>query len=60
MSKRVDFDAETVRALLDLADDPREVATDSQGPTLAIVVSDELWEKFETYQGLKEKKGKGK
>lgn len=59
MSKRVDFDAETVRVLLDLADDPREVATDSQGPTLAVVVSDELWQKYETYQGLSEKK-KGK
>jgi hypothetical protein len=59
MSKRVDFDAETVRVLLDLADDPREVATDSQGPTLAVVVSDDLWAKYETYQGVKEKK-KGK
>lgn len=60
MSKRVDFDVETVRVLLDLADDPREVATDSQGPTLSVVVSDDLWEKYETYQGIKEKKGKGK
>ena len=59
MSKRVDFNAETVRVLLDLADDPRDVATDSQGPTLAVVVSDDLWSKYETYQGLTEKK-KGK
>ena len=59
MSKRVDFDAGTARILLDLADNPKVVKTDSQGPTLALVVPDELWDKYETYQGLQEKK-KGK
>jgi hypothetical protein len=59
MSKRVEFDAETARILLDLADNRKEVKTDSQGPRLALVVPDELWAKYEQYQGLKEKK-KGK
>lgn len=60
MSKRVEFDAETARVLLDLADNRKDVKTDSQGPRLALIVPDDLWEKYETYQGLKEKKGKGK
>jgi hypothetical protein len=59
MSKRVDFDPTVARALLDLADNPKVVKTDSQGPVLALVVPDDLWEKYETYQGLTEKK-KGK
>jgi hypothetical protein len=57
MSKRVPFDAAQVRVLLDLADNHRDVATDSQGPSLSVVVPDELWERYEKYQGLKEKKG---
>lgn len=59
MSKRVEFDAETARVLLDLADNRKDVKTDSQGPRLSLIVPDDLWEKYETYQGLKEKK-KGK
>lgn len=59
MSKRVEFDAETARVLLDLADNRKDVKTDSQGPRLSLVVPDDLWERYETYQGLKEKK-KGK
>lgn len=59
MSKRVEFDAETARILLDLADNRKEVKTDSQGPRLSLVVPDELWAKYEKYQGLQEKK-KGK
>jgi hypothetical protein len=55
MSKRVDFDPGVARILLDLADNPKVVKTDSQGPTLSLVVPDELWAKYETYQGLKEK-----
>ena len=59
MSKRVEFDAATARILLDLADNRKEVKTDSQGPRLSLVVPDELWVKYEHYQGLQEKK-KGK
>lgn len=59
MSKRVEFDAEMARVLLDLADNRKDVKTDSQGPRISLVVPDDLWEKYETYQGLKEKK-KGK
>jgi hypothetical protein len=57
MSKRVDFDPATARILLDLADNPKVVKTDSQGPDLALVVPDDLWDKYEKYQGLQEKKG---
>lgn len=59
MSKRVEFTAEMARVLLDLADNRKDVKTDSQGPRLSLVVPDELWEKYETYRGLSEKK-KGK
>lgn len=59
MSKRVEFDPVTARILLDLADDRKQVKTDSQGPRLALVVPDDLWERYEQYQGVKEKK-KGK
>lgn len=59
MSKRVEFDAETARVLLDLADNHKDVKTDSQGPRLSLIVPDDLWEKYETYRGLSEKK-KGK
>jgi hypothetical protein len=55
MSKRVDFDPVTARILLDLADNPKVVKTDSQGPDLSLVVPDELWAKYENYKGLKEK-----
>lgn len=58
MSKRVDFDAAMAQVLLDLADNRKDVKTDSQGPRLALIVPDDLWEKYETYQGLSEKKGK--
>jgi hypothetical protein len=54
MSKRVDFDPVTARILLDLADNPKVVKTDSQGPDLSLVVPDELWAKYENYKGLKE------
>jgi hypothetical protein len=54
MSKRIEFDATTARILLDLADDHKDVKTDSQGPRLSLVVSDELWERYEKYQGLEE------
>jgi hypothetical protein len=57
MSKRVEFDPVVARILLDLADNPKQVQTDSQGPRLALVVPDELWDKYEQYQGLQEKKG---
>jgi hypothetical protein len=57
MSKRVDFDPVTAQILLDLAENKKDVKTDSQGPTLALLVPDELWERYEKYQGLQEKKG---
>lgn len=60
MSKRVEFDPVVARALLDLADDPKVVKTDSQGPDLSLVVPDDLWAKYEQYQGLKEKEGDDK
>jgi hypothetical protein len=59
MSKRVEFDAATARILLDLADNRKEVQTDSQGPRLALIVPDYLWERYEKYQATGEKK-KGK
>jgi len=52
MSKRVDFDPGVARVLMDLADNPKVVKTDTQGPTFSLVVPDELWTKYETYQGL--------
>lgn len=55
MSKRVEFDPVTARILLDLADNRKDVKTDSQGPRLALLVPDELWERYERYQGLSEK-----
>ena len=58
MSKRVDFDPVVARILLDLSDNPKEVKTDSQGPRLALLVPDELWVRYEQYQGLEEKGGK--
>ena len=59
VSKRVDFDVTLVRILLDLADDPRQVATDSGLGRLSVVVPDDLWQRYETYRDLAEKK-KGK
>lgn len=56
MSKRVEFDPVTARILIDLADNPKVVKTDSQGPDLVLVVPDELWAKYENYKGLKEGK----
>lgn len=55
MSKRVEFDPVVARILLDLADNKKEVQTDSQGPRLSLVVPDELWARYEKYQGLEEK-----
>jgi hypothetical protein len=60
MSKRVDFDPVVARILLDLADNPKQVKTDSQGPRLALVVPDELWDRYEKYQSVEEKGGKKK
>ncbi len=57
MSKRVEFDPVVARILLDLADNKKSVQTDTQGPRLSLVVPDELWERYEQYQGLAEKKG---
>lgn len=59
MSKRVEFDPVVARVLLDLADNPKDVKTDSQGPRLSLVVPDELWDRYEQYQAVPEKKEKG-
>ena len=48
------------RILIDLADSPKDVKTDSQGPRLSLVVPDELWERYQQYLALDTKKGKGK
>lgn len=48
------------RILIDLADNPKDVKTDSQGPRLGLVVPDELWERYQKYLSLEPKKGKGK
>lgn len=60
MSKRLDFDPVVARVLLDLADNPKDVQTDTQGPRLALLVPDELWSRYEQYQGVQEKKGSKK
>jgi hypothetical protein len=60
MSKRVEFDPVVARILLDLADNPKQVKTDSQGPDLSLVVPDELWARYEKYQSVEEKGGKKK
>jgi hypothetical protein len=57
MSKRIDFDPVVARVLLDLADNPKQVKTDTQGSDMALLVPDDLWERYEKYQGLQEKKG---
>lgn len=57
MSKRVEFDPVVARILLDLADNKKSVQTDTQGPRLSLVVPDELWERYEQYQNVSEKKG---
>jgi hypothetical protein len=41
-----------LRALLDLADNKRDVATTSDYPTLAVIVPDYLLERFNRYQAI--------
>jgi len=60
MSKRVEFDPVVTRILLDLADNPKQVKTDTQGPDMVLVVPDELWARYEKYQAVEEKGGKKK
>lgn len=60
MSKRVDFDPVVARVLFDLADNPKVVKTDTQGPDMVLVVPDELWAKYEQYLSVSEKGGKKK
>ena len=57
MSKRIEFDADVVRILLDLADNRKDIKTDSQGPRLAVLVPDDVWERYERYQKTSEDKG---
>lgn len=44
--------AQILRALLDLADHPRDVATTTDYPTLAVVVPDELYQRYLSYQAI--------
>lgn len=44
--------SEAVRTLLDLADNRRHVQTSSDYPSLALVVPDYLYERWEQYQSL--------
>ena len=46
-----DFAAE-VRILLDLASDRRDVKTTTDGPKLGVIVPEELYQRYLTYQGL--------
>lgn len=41
-----------LRALLDLAEDPREVATTTDYTGLTVIVPDYVWERFQTYESL--------
>jgi hypothetical protein len=43
---------EILRALIDLADHPRDVATTSEYPTLAVNVPDDLYARYETYKAI--------
>lgn len=45
---------EMLRALLDLADNPKDVQTTTDYGTLAVVVPDELYDRFNKYQNLSE------
>lgn len=44
--------AAVVSVLLDLADRPRDVATTTDFERLAVVIPDELYERFQVYQSL--------
>jgi len=44
--------AEVAQQLLDLADDRRHVRTSTDYPSLALVVPDYLYERWERYQSL--------
>lgn len=41
-----------LRALLDLADNVADVATTTDYPTLAVVVPDDLYQRYLTYQAI--------
>jgi hypothetical protein len=55
MSQVVMIDStEVLQALLDLADNPRDVQTTTDYGTLAVVVPDDLYERYQKYQNLSE------
>jgi hypothetical protein len=57
-----DFAAE-VTILLDLASDPRDVKTTTDGPRLGVIIPDELLERYQAYQSASEtpkKRGPGR
>lgn len=45
-------DVQVLRVLLDLADNPRDVKTTTEFEGPAVVVPDELYERYLTYQSL--------
>lgn len=45
-------DAATLRILIDLADHPRDVATSTDYGNLAVVIPDELYQRYLTYQAI--------
>lgn len=57
-----DFAAQ-VTILLDLACDPRDVKTTTDGPRLGVVIPDDLFERYQAYRGASEtprKRGPGR
>lgn len=50
-----------VKILLDLADNPkRDVVTTTVTPRTAVIIPDELYERFKQYKSLKESPQKGR
>lgn len=53
MSVVVAYDSlDTLRALIDLADDPKDVRTTTDFAYPAVVVPDEVYQRYERYQSL--------
>jgi hypothetical protein len=45
-------DSQTLRVLLDLADNVADVATTTDYPTLAVIVPDDLYQRYLRYQAI--------
>jgi hypothetical protein len=52
MPVMVSVDGRTLRALLDLADHSRDVATTTDYPGLSVVIPDYLYQRYLTYQAI--------